>query len=77
MNLLQILYIPSFFHSLVSLTKFAKAGFSFKFGYASFILVKNNFIHSEILCDGPRKFKLDYFFDETLITLHHYVLNEV
>ena len=72
LDLFQTLYVPTFSRNLVSLPKLDKAGFSFKFGSGSFTLLKNNnIIGSGILCDGLYKFKLDDYFTETLMTLHH------
>ena len=74
LDLFQTLYVPTFFHNLVSLPKLDVAGFTFKFGYGTINLYKNkNLIGSGILCDGLYKLKLDNIFVETLMTLHHNV----
>ena len=71
LDLFQTLYVPTFSRNLVSLSKLDVLGFSFKFGFESFSLYKDNKLYgSGILCDGLYKIKLDDVFVETLMTLY-------
>jgi len=74
LDLFQTFYVPSVSRNLVSISKLDKAGYSFNFGNGCFSLFKQNlFLGSGILCDGLYKLKLDTFFAETLLTVHHNV----
>ena len=71
LDLFQTLYVPTCSHNSVSLSKLDVSGFSFKFGFESFSLYKDNKLYGlGILCDGLYMFKLDDVFVETLMTLH-------
>ena len=74
LDLLDTLYVPSLSRNLVSLSKLDLTGYSFNFGNGCFNLFKHNhLIGIGILCDGLYKLKLDRWYAETVLTLHHNV----
>jgi len=74
LDLLEILYVPSLYRNLVSLSKLDVTGYSLNFGNGCFSLFKHNhLIGTCVLCDGLYKLKLDGLYAETVLTLHHNV----
>ena len=72
LDLLQIAYVPLIFRNLVFLLKLDVSEFNFRFGHGCFSLYKNtSFIDFGVLIDGLYKLRLDNFFVEFLLTMHH------